>query len=533
MNTSVRIALVVLIAARRAGVETLARQLRRAGRGAGRFRRFPRMRPRFALGRLAFRACELKQPDSAATTARVLRAVPGAGKLGRAGGRAQDRPARGADRQQCRVGRARSGRAARRRSRPSGGRQSGRRSPARFAPAAQASPRAAARPARHRRLAIALTCKSDDGRARRRTSTCKRSRAQTRACLATVSTNADPRFYTTSDGARAISKPCARRSARRSSTWSACPTARASRSSTRAPIRTACAASCSTAWCRTSWCSARSSRSISMTSLKAQFALCDATPACAKAFGDPYASLYKLRDALRAQPARGRLSRSRARSASKTLRLDEYALADAGAHVRVHAGNRRAAAAVDRAGARAATTRRWLGQAQMLNGELDDLSDNGMQLSVICSEDADLLAPRPQDADTAARRRADRRVAHAVRDLAARHASGRFPRAAAEPTSRCWSWPANSIRSRRRATASKLLKTLPNARLLVAKGQGHNVMGRGCLPKLVAQLRRQARREALDAELRRPTSARRRRSSTSTEPRHDRDRATCTRRSAR
>jgi hypothetical protein len=30
-----------------------------------------------------------------------------------------------------------------------------------------------------------------------------------------------------------------------------------------------------------------------------------------------------------------------------------------------------------------------------------------------------------------------------------------------------------------------VLKGLTNARLLIAKGQGHNVIGRGCIPKIV------------------------------------------------
>jgi pimeloyl-ACP methyl ester carboxylesterase len=40
------------------------------------------------------------------------------------------------------------------------------------------------------------------------------------------------------------------------------------------------------------------------------------------------------------------------------------------------------------------------GQSQLLTGDLSELRDNGMQTSVICAEDADLLVPRPQDAAT-------------------------------------------------------------------------------------------------------------------------------------
>ena len=35
--------------------------------------------------------------------------------------------------------------------------------------------------------------------------------------------------------------------------------------------------------------------------------------------------------------------------------------------------------------------------------------------------------------------------------------------------------------------AQQIVKTLSNARVLVANGQGHSDMGRGCFPKLVAR----------------------------------------------
>ena len=67
-----------------------------------------------------------------------------------------------------------------------------------------------------------------------------------------------------------------------------------------------------------------------------------------------------------------------------------------------------------------------LGQAKILSGDLSELLGSGMQYSVICSEDADLLKPRPQDADTIL----GTRMIDALRRSAR---SGR--RAAARPTS--------------------------------------------------------------------------------------------------
>jgi hypothetical protein len=44
-----------------------------------------------------------------------------------------------------------------------------------------------------------------------------------------------------------------------------------------------------------------------------------------------------------------------------------------------------------------------------------------------------------------------------------------------------------------------IVKGLANGRLLVARGQGHSVMGRGCLPRLVGRFVETADAKALDA----------------------------------
>jgi len=45
----------------------------------------------------------------------------------------------------------------------------------------------------------------------------------------------------------------------------------------------------------------------------------------------------------------------------------------------------------------------------------------------------------------------------------------------------------------------QILKGLTNGRLLVATGQGHSVMGRGCLPRLVARFVETLDAKKLDA----------------------------------
>jgi hypothetical protein len=47
--------------------------------------------------------------------------------------------------------------------------------------------------------------------------------------------------------------------------------------------------------------------------------------------------------------------------------------------------------------------------------------------------------------------------------------------------------------------AEQIVKGLPNGRVLVAKGQGHSVIGRGCLPKLVKRFVEKLDPKNLDA----------------------------------
>lgn len=219
-------------------------------------------------------------------------------------------------------------------------------------------------------------------------------------------------------------------------------------------------------------------------SLKAQFAACAKEPVCAKAFGDPYASLYRLRDQLAAKPEEVSLRDPRTYAVEKKP-LGALRLAGL---VRMFAYSPETAAllplVVDRAlhGDYAPL----VGQSEFIAGEMSDLAESGMQLSVVCAEDADQLADRPQDA------------ALMLGDL--------FSRVLRE---QCAIWPRGTrppdfhapVRSDKPVLilsgefdpvtppryGEAILKGLSNARQLVAAGQGHSVMGRGCLPKLVAR----------------------------------------------
>lgn len=123
--------------------------------------------------------------------------------------------------------------------------------------------------------------------------------------------------------------------------------------------------------------------------------------------------------------------------------------------------------------------------------------NRGMQWSVICAEDADRYVVDPRDASTAL-----------GTDMAAQFFAA------------CKSWPrgARPADFTRPLTgrvpvllmsgeldpvtppeyADRVAKSLPNARAVVLRGQGHNVMGTGCMPKLIGRFIETANATALD-----------------------------------
>jgi len=231
--------------------------------------------------------------------------------------------------------------------------------------------------------------------------------------------------------------------------------------------------------------------------LKAQFSLCTQAPACAKAFADPYASLLKLRDALRAKPETYAF-RDPVTFAAMQGRVNEYSLAGL---VRLFAYTPETAALLPLSiaeGLRGNYTP-LAGQTQLLRGDLADLSENGMQISVICSEDADQLAPRAEDAATllgtalvdALRAQCD------VWPHGTRPVDFHAPLKTDKPVL-VLEGELDPVTPPR--YGEQVLKGLGNGRLLVAKGQGHNVIGRGCIPKLVNEFVDKLDPKQLDAK---------------------------------
>jgi pimeloyl-ACP methyl ester carboxylesterase len=230
--------------------------------------------------------------------------------------------------------------------------------------------------------------------------------------------------------------------------------------------------------------------------LKAQFAACSAATACAEALGDPWANLLKLRDALRLKPVQVDY-RDPVDFSVKTLHLDAYSLATL-ARMYAYTPETSALLPLTVAAALQGDYLPMAAQGQLLGGELESLSDNAMQLSVLCSEDADLLTARPQEADTI--------LGTQLIDVA---------------QAQCAIWPHGSrpadfhipIKSDKPALVlageldpvtpprygEQVLAGLSDARLLLAKGQGHSVMARGCFPKLIETFVEKLNPKTLDA----------------------------------
>ena len=189
-------------------------------------------------------------------------------------------------------------------------------------------------------------------------------------------------------------------------------------------------------------------------SLRAQLGACTATPACAKAFGDPWQEPARAarHDCRRRRCTRTIATRSTTRR--RQARLDGIALAML---ARMYAYMPETAALLPLAVARAqdGDAAPLLGQLHMLERDLESLGENAMQYSVACAEDAPWLLNRarrmPIPCSAACSRTCSSRPARCGRVANAPPISP-SPRAARR---RCCCWPASSTRSRPRATPSR------------------------------------------------------------------------------
>jgi len=230
--------------------------------------------------------------------------------------------------------------------------------------------------------------------------------------------------------------------------------------------------------------------------LKAQFARCTAEPACKKQFGDPDQTLYQLRDALRANPHEVSFRDPQSYRTVKRV-LNENSLASV---VRMFAYTPATAALLPLSIDAAAhgDVGPLLGQAKILSSDLSELMGSGMQYSVICSEDADLLTPRPQDADTIL----GTHMIDAFGAVCSAWPKGTRPADFHQPLKT--DKPVLLLAGQYDPVtppryADEVAKGLPNARVLLFKGQAHSVMSVGCAPQLVQHFIEKLDPKTLDA----------------------------------
>ncbi len=140
-----------------------------------------------------------------------------------------------------------------------------------------------------------------------------------------------------------------------------------------------------------------------------------------------------------------------------------------------------------------------LGQTQLVVGEIGDSMDNGMALSVICSEDADLLRVRPEDAGTVLGNAITESLLAActVWPHGTRPVGFREPLRGALPVLILAGShdPVTPVRY-----AEAIASHLSRAKLLVLAGQGHGLVGTGCVPRLLEQFVQAADPKAVDAQ---------------------------------
>ena len=139
-----------------------------------------------------------------------------------------------------------------------------------------------------------------------------------------------------------------------------------------------------------------------------------------------------------------------------------------------------------------------MGQIKLMSDGIGELTGSGMPLSVICTEDADRLKAAPADRDALL----GSMMVDAVRAQCEIWPRGERPIDFNEPARGdapilILAGELDPVTPAR--YGEQILGTLDNAKLIVAKGQGHNVIGRGCLPKLVSDFMHDLDPKTLDA----------------------------------
>jgi pimeloyl-ACP methyl ester carboxylesterase len=232
------------------------------------------------------------------------------------------------------------------------------------------------------------------------------------------------------------------------------------------------------------------------TVLRAIFARCRASAACAGRYGDPYQTLRRVQARLRAQPQKLSLRDP------YTFRVQEKLLtADSLAQlVRIYAYSPYTAALLPYVLQQAdnGDYAPLMAQAQVVVGDVADALSAGMALSVSCAEDADRLQLSAADADTVL----GNSLISGLLAACPLWPHGTRPKDFGEPLRGplpvlVLAGQYDPVTPARYGEA--IVGTLPRARLLQLKGQGHGLLLAGCVPRLLDEFIRTLDAQALDA----------------------------------
>jgi pimeloyl-ACP methyl ester carboxylesterase len=231
--------------------------------------------------------------------------------------------------------------------------------------------------------------------------------------------------------------------------------------------------------------------------LKGRFDSCRQAADCSRRFGDPYATLEVLAERLAEKPVDVTIT-DPLTQAPRAEHLDRAGLA---VLTRLYAYNPLTLALLPLTldEAKAGRYGPLLGQLLLVQSDLSTRLEGGMELSVLCSEDADLLTADPEDAKT---------LLGTEFVTGAKRACADWPHAPMPPhfhdplTGRVptllLSGEFDPVTPPR--YAKDIASHLQNARTFVLPGQGHAVMSTGCAPLVVEHFVDHADFSALDAD---------------------------------
>ena len=232
-------------------------------------------------------------------------------------------------------------------------------------------------------------------------------------------------------------------------------------------------------------------------SLAAQFLRCQQDPGCSTALGDPRQHLQTLKAELQAQPrpvryrdaTTGQVHEGRFSWPMLSALLRMYAYQPAVASTLPLLLHELAQGQTDAA----------MAQAKMLLGSLGGSMAHGMGLSVSCSEDADELRVDPDDAGSVLGTEFIEysQAQCAVWPRGTRPDDFRQPLSTDTPVL-LLSGELDPVTPAR--YGEQVLEGLDHGVHLVLRGQGHNVIGAGCMPRLMAQFIESADAKSLETE---------------------------------